>query len=90
MVPSVVVELDESHPPLHQSTCQQAIVGKGELARGGPVQAVDVFRLLLDLHQLGHARLHPVGQLVGGDATQDLRISDRVEALLVQTLQGIQ
>ena len=69
-----VIELDEAHAPLHQPAREQAVVGEGDLAGLGAVERVDALGLLRDLHQLGHARLHAVGQLVGVDAGEDLGV----------------
>ncbi len=75
VVPAAVVELHEAHAPLHEPPRQQAVVAERPLARLDAVHLLDRFRLLRHVGQVGDARLHPEGQLVGSDARVDLRIA---------------
>ena len=86
----MVVELDETDTPLHQAPGQEAVVGERLLTRPGPVHAVDVLRFIADVHQFGDAGLHPVGQFVGGDTAQDLRVAHRPVLPLIELLQGVE
>ena len=76
LVPAHVIELDEPHAALGQAAGQQAVGGEAAgLLDVGAVQVEDRLRLARQVGQLGHRRLHAVGQLVLGDAGDDLRVA---------------
>ena len=79
MVPIAVVKLHETHVALGQPSGEQTVVGERRFARFRPVHLQDAFRLFGDVHQVGHARLHPVGHFIGVDARGDLRVADGAE-----------
>ena len=76
VVPVAVIELDEPDAALGQAAGQQAVRGEGAVAPLGAVEVEDVLRLVRDVHQLGDARLHPEGRLVGADPGGDLGVVD--------------
>ena len=77
LVPAHVIELDEAHAALGQPAGQQAVGGVGAgLARIGAVQLEGGRRLLREVGQLRHGRLHAVRHLVLRDARGDLRVAE--------------
>ena len=50
MIPVAMVELDKTNPALRQTPCQQAIGGKGTVARFRAVELQNVARLLTHVH----------------------------------------
>ncbi len=89
-IPTAVVELHEPHAAFHQSTREQAVVGKRGLSWLRAVEVVDRLGLAGDVGELGHARLHPVGEFVRVDACLDLRVAHTRLAQAVQILQGVE
>ena len=75
VVPAAVVELHKAHAALHEPARQEAVVGEGALAGLHAVHPLDRLRLPRDVRQLGDARLHAEGHLVGRDAGVDLGIA---------------
>ena len=68
VVPALMVELDESHAALGQPAGQQAVGGeRAGRAAVGAVQLEDGVRLLREIGDVGHARLHAERHLVLGD-----------------------
>ena len=85
VVPVAVVELDEADAPFSHPSSQQAVSGK---AAGGshvvPITPEHVLRLIGEVHQIRHARLHPIRHLGLGDPSFNLRISHAGEILAVE------
>ncbi len=76
LIPAHVIELDEAHAALGQPAGQQAVRGVAAgLLHVRAVQVEDRLRLAREVGQLGDRRLHPVGQLVLGDAGDDLGVA---------------
>ena len=75
MIPATVVKLDETHATLSESTGEQAVAGVAAVAAFGAVHVDNVLRLVGDIHQLRHARLHAKRHLILGDASLDLRVA---------------
>ena len=85
LVPAHVVKLDEAHAALGQTAGQQAIRGiAAGLLDVGAVEVEDRLRLAREVGQLGHGGLHPVAELVLGDAGDDLRVAGLI---VVQTVE---
>ena len=75
MIPRAVVELDHPHAPLGEPSREQTVGGVAAVA--GFLHSVEVehfLRLVLEIHEVGHARLHLESQFVLRDARGDLRI----------------
>src|SRR5262245_25508505 len=101
MVPGGVVEVDEADAALDETASKQAVerelvelplaaAAAGLDRRLVAVQAIGVerlFRLAGQRDQLGRGGLHAEGQLVGGDATVDLRVLDLGVAEAVEVAQ---
>ena len=70
LVPAAVIELDEAHVALGEPAREQAVgrVGSG-LACSGPHLEHRV-RLLRQIHQVGHRRLHPIRHHAGRCASR--------------------
>ena len=90
MVPAPVIELNEANAALDEAPSQQTIIGERSLPRLGPVQTMNGFRLARNIHELGNARLHTIGQLVGRDARIDFRISHDLGALGIELTDGVE
>ena len=73
-----MLDLDKPHPPLHHPPGREQL--HGEVAAVGQIEAVEplcFLRLLRKIDQIGHARLHPEGEFVGGDPGGGGRVSLR-------------
>ena len=90
VVPPLVVELHEPYPALDQASRQQAVRGERRHPRLDAIIHQRPGRLLLEVHQLGGARLHAVGHLVGVDAGGDLGIADGAEMGRVQVAHQVE
>ena len=90
MIPASMIKLHEAHPTLDQTSRQQAIVRKRRFARLSAVLVEHLLRFLLQIHQLRHACLHPVGHLEGLDARVDLGVTHSVQLHLVQVAHAIE
>ncbi len=86
VVPTAVVHTDESHAALEHTPGEEAVAGVGWLARLDTVHVEDMFGLALDVHQLGRAGLHAIGEFVIVDACLDLGVARFAELLPVQFL----
>ena len=89
-VPAPVEEVHKAHAFFHQAAGEQAVVGEAGFAGLGTVGLDHMFRLLRDVHDLGHAGLHAEGQLVLGDAGDGFRMTKLGDLLLIEILQGIE
>ncbi len=90
VVPAPVIELNEAHAALDEAAREQAVVGERELAGLGRVHLVDFFRLLGDIHQLRHRRLHAIGQLVLRDARRDFGVLRFGEMQAIKIADGVE
>ena len=87
VVPAHVEELDAAHVAFRETPGEEAVrrVGPGR-ADFRSVEIEDVLRLPGGVHQLRDTRLHPECHFILGDPGRDLRISDRLLALLVDRI----
>ena len=80
--------MNEPHAALGQPAGQQAVVGEGAVGAFAAVHIEHVLRLVGDVDQVGHARLHAERQFVLRDARGDFGILlDRI-AHAIQTVDG--
>ena len=84
LVPAAMEDLREAHPAFREPAGQQAARGE----RAGPadlgaVQLAHALRLLVDVEQFRHARLHAEGHLVLLDARLRVGIADLLQLPLV-------
>ena len=89
MVPVAVIELNEPHAALGQPPGQQAVGGERAVAPLRAVQLEHVRRLVRDVHQLRHARLHAKRHFVLADARGDFRIVDRLVVQPIERLHAV-
>ncbi len=89
VVPIAVVELDESHAALGQPPGEQAVAGKRAVAPLGAVQVEHVLRLVVHIHQAGHAGLHAESHFVLADPGGNFGIVDRIVLDAVELLDGV-
>ena len=76
LVPAGVHQLHEPDAPFEQPAGDQAVVRERAVLQGvGAVARERGLRLVREVDQVGHARLHPEGHLVLGDARVDLGIA---------------
>ena len=91
MVPILMVELDESHAPLRQSPCQQAVGGKRpRIARPWTLLLNHMRRLVGEIRDIGDARLHPEGEFIVGDSGRYLRIGVGRKLVLVEVFEPVE
>lgn len=74
VIPVLVVELHEPHAPLHEPAGEQAVAGERRRVGVDPVHLEHIPRLVADVDQLRHRRLHVERHLEGVDAGLDLGI----------------
>ncbi len=89
-VPAPVEKVDEAGALLDEAAGEQAVVGEGGLAGFGAVGFEGFGIFLGDVHHAGDAGLHPVGQLVLGDAGEGLRVAEFGDLEFVELAQGIE
>ena len=91
MIPVLMIELDEAHPPLRQPPGEEAIGReRAGLARPRAVFLDHMRWLVGKIRDVGNARLHPEGELVVGDPSRDLGIGIGGELMLVELFQSIE
>src|SRR5207247_11291272 len=77
LVPTGMIELNETDIALSQAASEQTIGGKGARILGLlAVKLEDAFRLFRKVHDLGDASLHAICHLVLSDALIDLRVAE--------------
>src|SRR5207244_1340420 len=77
LVPTWMIELNETDIALSQAASEQTIGGKGARILGLlAVKLEDAFRLFRKVHDLGDASLHAICHLVLSDALIDLRVAE--------------
>ena len=75
-VPALAIHLDVAYSPLHQSAGHQAPPSHGFLDLVvEPVHLLDLVGLAVDVHRLGHGKLHAEGQLVVLHAGQQAAVA---------------
>ena len=80
LIPPRMVELNEPHVPLGQTSRQQAVRREGAgVLRLRSVQFKNALRLARQVHYVRHAGLHAIGHLVLGYPGIDFRISEIAE-----------
>ena len=89
MVPAAVVELDEPHAALGQPPRQQAVRCERAVAAARTIHIENARRLVAEIDQVGHAHLHPEGQLVLRDARGDLGVFDQLPLGAIELGDGL-
>ena len=91
MVPSLMVQLDEFHPPFGQPTRQQTICGESP-RRFGLVSIAVQGRLALGrkIGDLRHTGLHAVSHLVLSDPGCEFRVGSPIGLDLMQLLEPVE
>jgi len=85
VVPVAVVELDETHAALGETAGDETVAGEGAgLVHIGAVAVDGGGGFAGEVHELGHAGLHPIGHLELADARLDLRVAAGGELLAIQ------
>ena len=91
LVPAAVVKLDETHTALGHAAGEQAIGGeRAGLLHVGPVKVEHTLRLLRDVHQLRHGRLHAEGHFVLRNAGVDFGIGEGLVLLRVELGEAVE
>ncbi len=78
--------MDETNAALGEAAGEQAVGCVRAVAGLGPVHVQDMLRLVRDVHQFGHGRLHPEGHFVGRNPRFNFGIVDLLIAMGVQPL----
>ena len=89
LVPGFVEKFDEADAAFDESSGEEAVVGEGGFAGGGTVELLDVFGFAGDVGDFGGDVLHAEGHFEGVDAALDFGVADRVEAFLVEAVDGV-
>ena len=91
VVPAAVIELHEAHAALDEPARERGSCWRRSASRARlPYMLVHRLRLLRDVGQLGDARLHAEGHLVGRDARVDLGIAGIAAVERVHLAQRVQ
>ena len=91
LVPAGVEELHETRAALDEAAGHEAVVREAPLPpHVRAVHLQHLRRLLAEVSEFRHARLHPVGHLVLGDARGDLRVAELAQAELVHAGQVVE
>ena len=75
VVPSAVIQVNETDTLFSQAAGKQAITGKGAVSRRSSVHVKHMLGHLGDIHEVGNAGLHTEGHFVLADFGGDLRVS---------------
>ncbi len=84
MIPTFVIQLNKTNPPLDQTPRQKTVVCKRLLSGFGSVHLHGCLGFLGQIHEFGSAGLHAVGHLVIINTGLNLRIFPICQGLLVQ------
>src|SRR6266850_3826508 len=90
LVPTPMKELDEPGAALEQTAREQAVVGEGDFAGLCSIKLVNMLWLLLYMHYFRNARLHPISQLILGNARQRLGVANLAQLHLVEIADRVQ
>jgi hypothetical protein len=90
LIPGLVEDLDEADIAFDEAAGEEAGVGEGGFAGFGAVGFEGGLGFAGKVHQVRGGRLHPVGHFVGIDAGGDFGVPDRTEALLVESVDGVE
>ena len=86
VIPVAMVELDEAAAAFGQTTREQAVGREGAVAGLAAVEGEGLGGFARDVHEAGHAGLHPERHLILGDAGGDLSVADFAGADLVEAV----
>ena len=89
MIPISMVKLNEAHPTLCQTPCEQTICGEGAIARHTPVKFKSLRPFRAHIHEIRHTRLHLKGHLILGYTSGNFRIIHQGRMIPVERVNGI-
>ena len=89
-IPSPVVELDEAHTSLRESSCHQAVVGEFRPNGLTSISRANRFRFFMNVHRIGGIHLHPKRHLVLCNSCYGLGIAKFGVCLPVDIIDRIQ
>src|SRR6185503_9684912 len=79
LIPTPMEERDEARAAFKEAAGKEAIIGERNFARLDAIKIFDVLWFLRNVHQLGNARLHAVGELILRDARESFGIAHLLE-----------
>src|ERR1041385_3033725 len=90
LIPGLVEDFDEANPALDEATSQEAGARVVRFARLDPVEIKNVFWFLRKIHEIGRAGLHAIGHFERVDACGDLGVTDQIQMLSIESLNGVE
>ena len=91
VIPTAMVNLNETDAPFGQPSCQQAVGSVG--ARNLCIRTVEIERVLrfvADVGQVGNRSLHSIRHFIGGNTSVNLRVADRFTPQLIHLGNGVE
>ena len=84
VVPTAVIQVDETHPPFDQAPGQKTIGRVAAIARFGSIKLEGGGGFVGYIHQTWNARLHTEGHFVSGNPGIDFGVSPESVSLFIQ------